>query len=63
MTFTGIPSCFSGFIQDFLDHYGRIDVGSGSIIYMSGEPSFIGFLTSQYNRGAFCYGRLHTNTL
>ena len=39
MTFLRIPSCSSGFIDDFLDHYVWIDVGS--IIYMSGEASCI----------------------
>ena len=39
MTFLKIPSCSSGFIQDFLFHYEWIDVGS--IMYMSGEAPFI----------------------
>ena len=38
MTFLRIP-CFSGFIQDFLDHYVWIDVSS--MMYMLGEASFI----------------------
>ena len=37
--FLGIPSCSSGFIQDFLDYYVWIYVGS--MMYMSGEASFI----------------------
>ena len=37
MTFKRIPSCSSGFnyIQDFLDHYVWIDVGS--MMYIAGE--------------------------
>ena len=45
LTFKIIPSYSSGFIQDLLNHYVWIDVGS--MMYMSGEAPFIGFLTNR----------------
>ena len=48
MTFLRIPSCSSGFIQDFPDHYVWIDVCS--IMYMPRGASFI--ISVDWNAGS-----------